>query len=188
MAFEKVSLQTWMDVNNLKMKNIDIILMTTEKNYEEIKLPVRGTKKSAGYDFICPFDSISLEPGTTYLIPTGIKASLDKICPYIDNSDQSNTDKEIKFLDINAYIALYPRSSLGMKYGFTLLNTTGIIDADYYNNESNEGHIMVAFKVSKTLELKKGDKFCQGIITPFYVMEDDNVIETLRTGGMGSTN
>ena len=50
---------------------------------------------------------------------------------------------------------------------------------DYYNNETNEGHIYVDFT---------GDKFCQGIIENFYVFKDE--IEPLnkkRIGGMGST-
>ena len=73
-----------------------------------------------------------------------------------------------------------------MKYGFELLNTVGIIDSDYYNNESNEGHIMVACKVSEPVTLNRGDRFVQGIITPYYLMENDNV-NNKRIGGMGST-
>ena len=119
-------------------------------------------------------------PGKVYKIGTGIKCDLSKICPV------KTEDGEDGYLDIPAYLALYPRSSMGMKYGFELLNTVGIIDSDYYNNESNEGHIMVACKVSEPVTLNRGDRFVQGIITPYYLMENDNV-NNKRIGGMGST-
>lgn len=59
---------------------------------------------------------------------------------------------------------------------------------DYYNNEVNEGHIYIDFSVENPISIKKGDKFCQGIIENFYIFKDE--IEPLnkkRTGGMGST-
>ena len=76
-----------------------------------------------------------------------------------------------------------------MKYGFQLLNTTGIIDSDYFDNESNEGHIIVACKVAKPVTLSKGDRFVQGIITPYYVMEnDEDTTKVKRIVDMWSVN
>ena len=44
--------------------------------YEELPLPKRATKGSAGYDFFAPFD-ITLAPGQTIKIPTGIRAKME---------------------------------------------------------------------------------------------------------------
>lgn len=168
MAFEKISLNQWLtyDLGNIN-------------NYNDIMIPKRSTINAAGYDFFIPF-KLEMVPGKVYKIGTGIKCDLSKICPV------KTEDEEDGYLDIPAYLALYPRSSMGMKYGFELLNTVGIIDSDYYNNESNEGHIMVACKVSEPVTLNRGDRFVQGIITPYYLMENDNV-NNKRIGGMGST-
>ena len=81
---------------------------------------------------------------------------------------------------------LFIQDLLGFKYGFRLLNSTGIIDADYAYNESNEGHIMIGCIASRDLVLEQGNKICQGIIQPYFVMEDDDATGK-RTGGMGST-
>ena len=69
-----------------------------------------------------------------------------------------------------------------------LMNTVGIIDQDYYNNESNEGHILVAITTLKDFDLELNSKFCQGIIQPYYLITKDEVVETKRTGGLGSTD
>jgi dUTP pyrophosphatase len=65
-------------------------------------------------------------------------------------------------------------------------NTIPIIDADYYNNNDNEGHILIAFRVGVPLKLQAGSKFCQGIIQRYFIMEDDDA-KGVRTGGIGST-
>ena len=76
--------------------------------YENLKLPRRATKGSAGYDFFAPF-AFTLAPGETIKIPTGIRAEM----------------KEDWVLQI------YPRSGLGFKYRLQMNNTVGIIDSDY---------------------------------------------------------
>ncbi|MDE7095160.1 MAG: hypothetical protein K2O23_01620, partial [Anaeroplasmataceae bacterium] len=73
--------------------------------YKDLKLPKRATKGSAGYDFYAPFD-ITLAPGKTIKIPTGIRVSMEP----------------------NYVLKLYPRSGLGFKYRLQLNNTVGIID------------------------------------------------------------
>lgn len=134
-----------------------------KKFYDEIELPKRSTKTSAGYDFRMPFGLVTTQ-GFEGQVPTGIKAYMDK----------------------DAVLMLYPRSSLGMRYGFRLLNTTGIIDSDYADNKDNEGHIMVKFSVESRLELSKGDKLCQGIFVKYLTTDDDSATGD-REGGMGST-
>ena len=88
-----------------------------KKIYEDIKLPLRATKYSAGYDFYAPFD-FTLKPGETIKIPTGIRAKMRE----------------------DYALFLLPRSGLGFKYRLQLNNTIGLIDADYFYSD-NEGHI-----------------------------------------------
>lgn len=134
-------------------------------NYDEIKVPKRATKYSAGYDFYSITDII-INPGTTVKIPTGIKVSLNSDC----------------------VLLLVPRSSLGFKYKLKFDNTVGVIDSDYINSD-NEGHIWASMTnwSNKVLDIKKGDAIFQGIIVKFYTTVDDNV-DRIRNGGIGSTD
>ena len=158
--FEKVSLlQFKKDLRDcLNIEGTDDI-------YNEITLPKRATKGSAGYDFVCPID-ITIKQGEMLKIPSGIRC-------YIENSYVLN---------------IYPRSSLGFKYQMMLANTTGIIDSDYYSAK-NEGHIIIALvnKGDKDIILKKGERFVQGIFFKFYMVDEEEV-ETKRIGGFGSSN
>lgn len=138
-----------------------------KKAYQDMKLPGRATSGSAGYDFWSPFD-FTLEPGSSVLIPSGIRAKI-----------------------ADGYVLMiFPRSSLGFKYRLQLDNTTGIIDADYYN-AANEGHIMFRLTndshAQKTLYVKAGQGLVQGVFVPFGITADDEA-EGVRTGGFGSTN
>ena len=134
-------------------------------DYNIVKLPIRATKGSAGYDFYSPIE-ICLKPGESAKIPTGIRCKID-----------------------DGYVLqIYPRSSLGFKYQMCLLNTVGIIDSDYYNAD-NEGHIIVGVinRGDKDLIINKGDRFVQGIFYKYYLaFEEENNNE--RHGGFGSTN
>lgn len=142
-------------------------LFTPHINYEEVKLPHRGTKYSAGYDVYMPF-TLSLAAGATAKIPTGIRVALD----------------EDKFLMI------VPRSGLGFKYRLQLDNTVGVIDADYYNSD-NEGHIWIKItndsRDGKVIEIKAGEAFAQGIIMQYFKTDDDDA-DGIRNGGFGSTD
>lgn len=133
--------------------------------YKNLQLPKRATAGSAGYDFFSPL-KFKLPYGCSIKIPTGIKCKLD--------------DDRVLFL--------FPRSSYGIKYKIVLDNTCGIIDADYYNNVDNEGHIwfFLTNNGKKTLSVDIGDRFAQGIILPFEKVENDDS-NSVRTGGLGST-
>lgn len=66
-----------------------------------------------------------------------------------------------------------------------------IIDADYYNNESNEGEIFFQLYnlTPFNIQLHRGDCMCQGIIKNYQITTDDNQVEKLvRDGGLGSTD
>ncbi len=134
--------------------------------YDDIKLPRRATKGSAGYDFFAP-KGFLLKPGETIKIPTGIRVKMDEAW----------------------VLNIYPRSGLGFKYRLSLDNTVGIIDSDYYNS-SNEGHIMIKMTNNsledKTVEVEKGIAFAQGIFLEYGITVDDET-EGIRDGGFGST-
>lgn len=140
---------------------------TDEEVYDELKLPERATYGSAGYDFFSPLD-FELEPGETIKIPTGIRVRMEE----------------------DWVLMLFPRSGLGFKYRLQLNNTVGIIDSDYIGSD-NEGHIFIKItndsNEGKTLFVKKGDGFAQGIFLPFGITESDNVNDK-RNGGFGSTS
>ncbi len=134
-------------------------------DYENIIIPRRSTTYSAGYDFFSTCD-IDVKAGETYVIPSGIK---------------------VKFDYASQYLAIFPRSSLGFKYGMKLSNTIPVIDNDYYGNENNEGHILISFSSDKDFKIKKGDKFCQGIVMLYEVLGGEIPPTKTRTGGIGST-
>ena len=138
----------------------------SEGDYNSILLPVRKTKRSAGYDFISFLD-ITIKPGEVAKIPTGIKISLE--------------DDE--------FLGIFVRSSMGFKYNVRMCNQVGIIDSDYYNNIDNEGHIWIKLQNhgDKDYIIKKGDAFAQGIIMKYLVCDDDNSLGD-RIGGIGSTD
>lgn len=139
-------------------------LFPTESVYENLELPKRATKGSAGYDFYSPID-FKLKPGQTIKIPTGIRCEM--------NSDYA--------------LFIMPRSGLGFKYQIFLSNTLALIDSDFAYSD-NEGHIMIKLlnNGKKGLYIKEGDKFCQGVFIPYGVTIDDNVNDK-RNGGLGST-
>ncbi|HBA64381.1 MAG TPA: deoxyuridine 5'-triphosphate nucleotidohydrolase [Lachnospiraceae bacterium] len=134
--------------------------------YEEIRLPRRATKGSAGYDFYAPADVI-LEPGKTIKIPTGIRAEMEP----------------------EWVLKCYPRSGLGFKYRLQLNNTVGIIDSDYFGSD-NEGHIFAKLtndtNEGRTIEISQGTGFMQGIFVEYGITVDDDAEDT-RNGGFGST-
>lgn len=134
-------------------------------NYPDAIIPTRATKGSAGYDFTVAADTFCPYNEVTY-VPTGIKMQIDE----------------------GYDLRLSLRSSAPKKYGVTLANGIGIIDSDYYNNSDNEGHIMFAIlPFEGDVTFKKGERIGQGVIEK-YGLTDDDYVETIRTGGFGSTN
>ena len=161
--FEKVSrenfVSSWQDEFSSSRE-------AAEKIYDGIKLPKRATSGSAGYDIFSP-DDFTLEPGKTIKIPTGIRCKIDD----------------------GWVLKLYPRSGLGFKFRLQLNNTVGIIDSDYYYSD-NEGHIFIKVtndsNEGKTVDVKAGTGFAQGIFVEYGITVDDDATE-IRNGGSGST-
>ena len=159
--FEKVSFdqfaQGWGDItDNEEIKAL----------YDAIRLPRRATAGSAGYDFFAPAD-ITLRPGETIKVPTGIRV----------------------WMEPEWVLKCYPRSGLGFKYRLQLNNTVGIIDSDYYYSD-NEGHIFSKItndsNEEKTVTIRAGEGFMQGIFVEYGITLDDDVTD-VRNGGFGST-
>lgn len=151
----------------ISFKQFEQDIVNNEEIYKEYNIPTRSTKTSAGYDFYAIEDFV-IKPGEIKKIPTGIKAYMK--------------DDEV--------LMIFVRSSMGFKYNVRLCNQVGIIDGDYYDNESNEGHIWVALQNhgTKPYTVKAGEAFAQGIFNKFLTVDNEHEINKSRTGGLGSTN
>ena len=168
MRFEKVRLDAFK--NDMAMyRPINFMNGDVEKAYEGIKIPVRKTKYSAGYDICTPID-ITIPSGQRRVIPTGIKAVF--------------APEEME----SWHLQMYVRSSVGIKDGVVLTNSTGIIDPDYALGE-NDGDMMLALinTSEKLVKYKAGDRICQAVFMLHGITSDDAATGD-RTGGIGSTN
>lgn len=171
--FEKVSFEQFLSAFSDVWEDLESngseaeIRQVAKKVYDNIKLPQRATKGSAGYDLYAPYD-FDLRPGETIKIPTGIRAKIDE----------------------GWWLGFLPRSGLGFKYRLQLNNTMGVIDSDYYGSD-NEGHIFAKItndsRDGKTLTIKTGEAFMQGIFLPYGITYSDTAAG-IRNGGFGSTS
>ena len=139
-----------------------------QRIYDNIKIPKRATKGSAGYDFFSPLN-YEMGVNVSTKIPTGIRVRIDE----------------------GWVLQMYPRSSFGFKYRMQIDNTCGIIDSDYYN-ANNEGHIFFkiscdSYKAATSMNINEGDAFVQGIFVPFGITKNDDT-DGIRYGGIGSTS
>lgn len=167
----------------------------------EAQLPVRKTADSAGYDMfvaedivIPPYDYLHDEIVLALDSPEKIDEphTLEEIAAVVKKADAKvalvPTGVKCR-LDSGTYLELAVRSSCPLKHWLIMGNSVGIIDADYYNNPDNEGHIY--FQIINLspvpIILKKGDAIGQGIIKPYLKTEDDNATAE-RLGGFGSTD
>ena len=126
----------------------------------DTKLPERQTKASAGYDFYV-IEDVEIPPFGTVMLPTNVKA----------------------YMQEDEVLMLYARSSLAIKRGLILQNTTGIIDSDFYPLE-----IKIALRntTDKPVKLLKNERCAQGFFLKYLVSDNGNLDNT-RDGGIGST-
>jgi dUTP pyrophosphatase len=132
---------------------------------KEFPLPRYETTDAAGLDLrACVDASLTIEPGQTQLIPTGISI-------YIANP--------------NMTAIILPRSGLGHKHGMVLGNLVGLIDADY------QGPLMVSCwnRGDKAYTIEPGDRIAQLVFLPivrthFNVVDEFTATER-GAGGFG---
>ena len=135
---------------------------------KEIDMPHYGTRGSAGLDLrACIDGEMTIEPGQTVLIPTGMAIHLD---------------------DSGLAAILLPRSGLGHKHGIVLGNLVGLIDSDY------QGPLMVScWNRSDTVyTIEVGERIAQMVIVPvlqpvFEEVEDFGLSTERGEGGFGHT-
>lgn len=175
--------------NTLKLGDIVKIAKTLNINLNDLKgnenmrgfeliegmngeLPIKATIHSAGVDFIASSD-ITIPAfrfkGQATLVPTGVKA----------------------FMQNDEYLQIFARSSIPVNLGLIMSNGVGIVDADYYNNPKNEGHIMIEFNnlTNEHITIEKGTRIAQGIFNKVLpVTHGVRLKNDTRNGGFGSTN
>lgn len=134
------------------------------KLYEDAVLPTRETEKAAGYDIHAYIpQSIEIKPGEHAIIKTGITAYM------LDD----------EHLDIR------PRSGLALKQGITVLNSPGLVDADYEGHEIG----VILYNTTKLVKtIFPRDRIAQCVFEKYLLADgDEREGKQTRTGGFGST-
>ncbi len=146
------------------MKKIQLKILDPRAG-TEFPLPEYATDGSAGLDLrACIDDAITLAPGQTELIPTGMA---------------------IHIADPALAAVILPRSGLGHKHGIVLGNLVGLIDSDY------QGQLFVSTwnRGNESFTLKPGERLAQLVFVPvvqaaFDVVEEFDQSER-GEGGFG---
>ena len=143
-----------------------MVKILVKKFYKNIKLPVYKTPGSSGMDLVAYIkNKITINPGKTATIPTGIAVAISK----------------------NYEIQIRPRSGLAAKKSISVLNTPGTIDSDY----RGEIKIILINLSKKSFVVKSGDRVAQMILCPVVrgkLKEVKYLPKTVRDkGGFGST-
>ena len=134
------------------MKKIQLKILD-QRIGKEIPLPAHATEGSAGMDLrACIDNTITLNPGDTELIPTGVA---------------------IHIADSGLAATILPRSGLGHKHGIVLGNLVGLIDSDY------QGQLFVSCwnRGNKTFNIEVGDRIAQLVFVPVVQCDFDVVDE-----------
>lgn len=150
-----------MSVPKAKIRGFEVA-----KGFESagVVLPTQATAGSAGYDFYA-LEDVSILPSTPpVLIKTGVKAYMRK----------------------DEVLELFIRSSVALKQNLVLANGVGVVDATYYSNPDNDGHIMfMLFNAgSAEVTIKKGDRIGQGVFKNYLTADAGNSTKE-RKGGFG---
>ena len=148
----------------MRIRGFEVVADDKRKTMGEITLPTRGSSTAMAYDFYATSEQ-RVPPNAVVKVWTDVKAYM----------------QEDECLIINV------RSSMGGK--FMLANTIGVVDADYYANENNDGNIGIFLKniSDETLHINKGERVAQGMFFKYLVADNGNT-DTVRNGGFGSTN
>ena len=129
--------------------------------------PTKGSEKAAGYDLYANIkgnDSITINPGETVVIGTGLSFELPD----------------------NTFAAIFARSGLATKSGLAPANKVGVCDSDY------RGEYKVPLHNHSNVQatVNHGDRIAQMVVMPFIPveLEEGDLSNTARgSGGFGST-
>ena len=127
-------------------------------------LPEYTTAGAAGMDVRAALEQpLTIMPGERKLVPTGLSVELP-----------SGYEMQLR-----------PRSGLALKYGITLLNSPGTIDADY----RGEIGVIMANLGSEPFVINNGDRICQAVVATYARVEWEPVARLNATergeGGFG---
>ncbi len=133
----------------------------------DIPLPAYATEGSAGLDLrACLDEALTLAPGQTELIPTGLAIHIE---------------------DPNLCAMILPRSGLGHKHGIVLGNLVGLIDSDY------QGQLFVSCwnRGQTTFTIEPGERIAQMVLVP-VVQAEFEIVDAFGdsdrgAGGFGSS-
>jgi len=150
------------------MKDANILKIRLLDHARDLALPKYHSPAAAGMDLTAAIDGTAamvLHPGERRLIPTGITIELP-----------SGMEAQVR-----------PRSGLALKYGITVLNSPGTIDADYRGEIS----VVLINHGDENFEVLRGNRIAQLVIAPVVQLEVLPVDELSMTrrgaGGYGST-
>ncbi|GAB5051939.1 dCTP deaminase/dUTPase family protein [Pediococcus ethanolidurans] len=174
-------------------RGFEIVSKYQDKN---LNLPYRSTNHAAGYDF---------EAATDFVLPSIWKGNFLKVLwalrhkQAVSETDLLNGSKDLKpflvptgikaYMQDDEFLLAANRSSNPLKRNLILPNGVGIIDADYYNNDSNEGEIYFQLinMGLRDITIKKGERIGQGIFMPYLQADGKDEHATKRVGGFGSS-
>ena len=141
-------------------------IIRVKKLHENAILPTYGSEEAAGADlYACLEESVTVEPGATAWIPTGLAMEIPKGCAGL----------------------IYARSGLACKKGLAPANKVGVIDSDY------RGPVTVVLfnHGNEPQTVSHGERIAQMVITPVltpaYEVIDDLSDTGRGQGGFGST-
>tara|TARA_Y100000741_G_C17836492_1_gene388700 strand:- start:76 stop:513 length:438 start_codon:yes stop_codon:yes gene_type:complete len=143
-----------------------MVKVQIKKLDNQVEIPKYKTDGSSGVDLMAFLNkSITLKPGSSCLIPTGLSIAIPE-----------DTEVQIR-----------PRSGLAAKSNISVLNTPGTVDSDY----RGEIKIILFNHGSKDFIVNNKDRVAQMVLVPFYKFdfeEVENLKDTIRgSGGFGST-
>lgn len=163
-------------------------------SYPDAQLPEYQTKHSAGADFFCAEEVIIPSIWRSFL------KSLIITSPFM--SIPSNAEEKLfkptivhtgisAFMEEDEVLELYNRSSNPLKKGLVLANGVGVVDSDYFANETNDGEIGFAFYnfYPWDITIKVGDRIGQGVFKKFLRPTVGlRIKDEERKSGFGSTD
>lgn len=153
---------------------------------KDIHLPIRKTRTSVGYD---------IEAAEDTTIPSIWKTIFKNIKSFLAGKEEYAEFKPTlvptglkSYFSNDEVLIMANKSSFPLKKGLIMSNSIGIVESDYYNNCSNEGHLMfMYYNIGfKDITIKKGESAGQAYFQKFLVADNDKA-DGIRTGGFGST-